>query len=221
MTQVPTGSHVRTYFSMEIMKTSQRHPNIRKLYILTITTFITNLALKMTMTPISFRELDVVLYDWYIPGISHDISAFLFCSFSFQISQEIPMSVSLESSVSGSGQPSAQARTCNCINKSKCPLNKKCPSNNVLYKANIASTTENYRNKIYWGTSETKFKSRYANHRKSFKSRKIQNRHWTFQWNLEAKETKQKCWYIVGNSSGTSVVQHINKMIHVTSKRKN
>ena len=68
-------------------------------------------------------------------------------------------------------KPSAQARTCNCINKSKCPLNNKCLSNNVLYKANITSESENYRNKIYYGISETKFKSRYANHRKSFKNR--------------------------------------------------
>ena len=66
---------------------------------------------------------------------------------------------------------SAQARTCNCINKSKCPLNNKCLSNNVLYKANITSESENYRNKIYYGISETKFKSRYANHQKSFKNR--------------------------------------------------
>ena len=56
-------------------------------------------------------------------------------------------------------QPSAQARTCNCINKSKCPLNKTCLSNNVLYNAKITSTTENYRYKIYYGISETKFKS--------------------------------------------------------------
>ena len=53
---------------------------------------------------------------------------------------------------------SAQARTCNCTNKSKCPLNNKYLSNNVLYRANITSTTENYRNKIYYGISETKFK---------------------------------------------------------------
>ena len=55
-------------------------------------------------------------------------------------------------------KPSAQARTCNCINKSKCPLNNKCLSNNVLYKANITSASENYRNKIYHGISETKLK---------------------------------------------------------------
>ena len=61
-------------------------------------------------------------------------------------------------------QPSAQARTCNCTHKSKFPLNNKCLSNTVLYKANVTSKTENYRNKIYYGISETKFKSRYTKH---------------------------------------------------------
>ena len=57
MPQVPYGSHLRTYFSTEIMKTSQRHPNIRKpLCILTIPKSKTNSALKMTMTPKSFRK---------------------------------------------------------------------------------------------------------------------------------------------------------------------
>ena len=68
-------------------------------------------------------------------------------------------------------KPSAETRTCNCVNKPKCPLNNKCLSNDVLYKANITSESENYRNKVYCGISETKFKSRYANHRKSFKNR--------------------------------------------------
>ena len=57
MPQVPTGSHLRTYFSTEIMKTSQRHPNIRKpLCILAIPKSKINLALKMKMTPKSFRK---------------------------------------------------------------------------------------------------------------------------------------------------------------------
>ena len=66
---------------------------------------------------------------------------------------------------------SAQARTWNCINKSKCPLNNKCLSNSGLYKANITSALENYWNKIYCGISETKFKSGYGNRRESFKDR--------------------------------------------------
>ena len=66
-------------------------------------------------------------------------------------------------------KPSGQVRTGNCINKSKYSLNNGCLSNKFLYKANITSTTENY-NKIYYGISETKFKSGNANHRKSLKT---------------------------------------------------
>ena len=52
MIQVPTESHLRTYFSIEIMTTSQRHPNIRKLLcVLAIPKSKANLLFKMTMTP--------------------------------------------------------------------------------------------------------------------------------------------------------------------------
>ena len=69
-------------------------------------------------------------------------------------------------------QASASARTCNWINKSKHPLNNNCLSNSVLNKANVTSKIENYRNKIHYGINETKFKSGYASHRKSFKNSK-------------------------------------------------
>ena len=96
---------------------------------------------------------------------------------------------------------SAQARTCNCINKSKCLLNSKCLSNNVLYKANVTSTSENYRNKIYYGISETKFKSRYENHRKSFKNRnyktdtELSNEIWKLK---EQNKNADISWEILG-----------------------
>ena len=107
---------------------------------------------------------------------------------------------------------SAQARTCNCINKSKCPLNNKCLSNNVLYKANITSTTENYRNKIYYYISETSFKSRYVNHGKSFKSRKyktdteLSNKIWKLK---EQNKNVDISWKILGThqSYSTSIKQ--------------
>ena len=52
MIQAPTESHLRTYFSIEIMTASQKHPNIRKpLCVLAIPKFKTNLLLKMTMAP--------------------------------------------------------------------------------------------------------------------------------------------------------------------------
>ena len=57
MMQLPTGSDSRTYFSIEIMTTSQRQPNIRKLLcVLTIPKSKANLALKMTMTPQNFLK---------------------------------------------------------------------------------------------------------------------------------------------------------------------
>ena len=47
-----------------------------------------------------------------------------------------------------------QSRTCNCINKTDCPLQEKCLSENTLYQADI--TPENFQRKIYYGISETK-----------------------------------------------------------------
>ena len=80
--------------------------------------------------------------------------------------------INIHNKIMTKAQPSGQAGTCNCINKFKCPLNNKCLSNNVLYKAIATSKADNYRNKIYYGISETKFKSRYENHQKSFKNRR-------------------------------------------------
>jgi len=59
-------------------------------------------------------------------------------------------------------------RQCNCINKEKCPLDNKCLSSNIVYKATITCDKPNCDAKIYLGISEGKFKTRYANHKKSF-----------------------------------------------------
>ena len=65
-------------------------------------------------------------------------------------------------------------RTCNCIKKHQCPLNEKCLTNNALYKASITPNEENLETKIYYGVSETAFKLRYANHKKTFNNIKYQ-----------------------------------------------
>ena len=121
-------------------------------------------------------------------------------------------------------KPSAQARTCNCINKSKCPLNNKCLSNNVLYKANITSTSENYRNKIYYSISETKFNWRYANHRKSFKNRnyktdtELSNEIWKLK---EQNKSTDISWEILGihqsdNTSTKRCMSCLNERLAIT-----
>ena len=63
-----------------------------------------------------------------------------------------------------------QRRTCNFIDKTDCPLQEKYLSENTLYQANISS--ESFQTKIYYGISETKFKTRYSNHKKSFNHEK-------------------------------------------------
>ena len=52
-----------------------------------------------------------------------------------------------------------QSRTCNCINKTDCPLQEKCLNENTLYQANIS--LENFQTKLYYDISETKFKISY------------------------------------------------------------
>ena len=59
-------------------------------------------------------------------------------------------------------------RICNCMRKHQCPLNEKCLTNNVLYKASITPNEENSKTKIYYGVNETAFKLRYANQKKTF-----------------------------------------------------
>ena len=80
--------------------------------------------------------------------------------------------ISIHNKTVANQESPTQERTCDCKSKSNCPLSNMRLSNTILCKANITSTTKNYKNKIHYGINETKFKPRYANHRKSFKSRK-------------------------------------------------
>ena len=66
-------------------------------------------------------------------------------------------------------------RTCNCINKEKYPLQEKCLTNTIMYKATLTSNQDNYQHKIYYGIIETKFKQRFANHIKSLTHEKHQS----------------------------------------------
>ena len=103
--------------------------------------------------------------------------------------------INIKNKTSPNPQLSTQARTCNCINKSSCPLNNKCLSDYVLYQANVTSAIDCYGNKVQYGINET------ANHRKSFKNLKIQNRHCILQQNLETKGKNKNLdisWEILG-----------------------
>ena len=54
---------------------------------------------------------------------------------------------------------STEQRTCNCLNKVNCPLEQKCLTTNIVYKAKVTSSNQNYQEKVYSGSCETTFKS--------------------------------------------------------------
>jgi len=65
--------------------------------------------------------------------------------------------------------------TCNCSNKTSCPMNQNCLASNIVYEATITSDMDNYQETKYIGLCETTFKKRYANHKQSFTSVKYKN----------------------------------------------
>ena len=56
-------------------------------------------------------------------------------------------------------------RTCDCVDKAKCPPSQNCLINN--YTAVLMSTNPRYKEKNYFGTAEATFKRRYSNHQRS------------------------------------------------------
>ena len=62
---------------------------------------------------------------------------------------------------------------CNCRKKEECPLDGQCKTPNVVYKATVTNSV-NEDEKIYIGMTEN-FKKRYANHKKSFSSKRYKN----------------------------------------------
>ena len=61
-------------------------------------------------------------------------------------------------------------RKCNCRNKDLCPLDGACLTSNVIYEATVTTTTGD--TKTYIGMTEHEFKTRYNNHKLSFRDRK-------------------------------------------------
>ena len=104
-------------------------------------------------------------------------------------------------------------KTCNCIKKDKCPLNKECLTKNIIYQATINTNGSEEEGKVYIGQTETIFKKRFANHLKSFNQKKykndteLSNEYWrikelghtpTITWNILRKcnsynQTTKKC----------------------------
>ena len=102
-------------------------------------------------------------------------------------------------------------KTCNCRNKSNCPLDNKCLINKIVYKAEIETNDgiNELSNKVYFGISKTDFKSRYNKNKMSFRNQTHENdtELSKYIWSLkdENKDFDIR-WSIFKKSSGYSIV---------------
>ena len=63
---------------------------------------------------------------------------------------------------------STEQRTCSCLNKGTCPLEQKCLTTNIVYKAKVTSNNRNFQEKVYFGLCKTTFKKGFSIHKKLF-----------------------------------------------------
>ena len=96
---------------------------------------------------------------------------------------------------------------CNCRNKSTCPLQGKCLESELVYKASISTASTSHKSqeqKVYIGLTGGRFKERYRNHLKSFKSEKYKNETELSKevWKMKKKnESYQINWQILKKSN--------------------
>ena len=86
---------------------------------------------------------------------------------------------------------------CNCRDKLTCPVDNKCLTSNVVYKATV-----NYEDteQSYIGMTECSFKTRYTQHKSSFKHSKHRNQAELANhiWSLKDKNVSYKLsWKII------------------------
>ena len=88
----------------------------------------------------------------------------------------------------GATSTAIKSSTCNCRITKECPLQNKCQTKCVVYKAEVI--TSNSKPKVYIGMTGNTFKERFNNHKKSFS--KIEYRNSTelskYVWDLKERE---------------------------------
>ena len=125
----------------------------------------------------------------------------------------------------------ANGKTCNYRNKSICPLDNKCLINKIVYKGEIEinNDTNELSTKFYFGISKTEFKSRYNNHKMSFRNRTHENdtELSKYIWSLkdENKDIDIK-WSILKKSFGYGIISKsfnlflLEKLVICRTKKK-
>ena len=90
-------------------------------------------------------------------------------------------------------QPDTNNR-CNCQNKASCPTPGECCAERVVYHVTVKHT--NGSRAEYIGCTETAFKKRYANHKKSFNHEKYrcETTLSKYVWDNGLNPTPNVCW---------------------------
>ena len=92
----------------------------------------------------------------------------------------------------------------NCRNKSNCPLEQKCLTPKVIYRADMAND-EDDEYKFYYGLTESSIKERFRNHTKSFNHGLYQNETelskyiWTLKHQNKTPTIKRKLVQVVNS----------------------
>ena len=104
-----------------------------------------------------------------------------------------------------------EEKPCNCRKKEECPLEGKCRGGNVVYKCE--TSVAGHPKRVYLGTAEGDFKTRYYNHKKSFKNRGYINETTLAKYIWEMKEN-----YNVTPTLKWSIVKTVPSYSNITKK---
>ena len=109
-------------------------------------------------------------------------------------------------------KPEEPTPPCNCRDKEDCPLQGKCRVNNMVYQATITTKTTPPVVETYTGMTETEFKDRYRNHKKSFKHAKYKKETTLskYLWKLDGEKTDYSLeWKIIGRAKPYNPVTRV------------
>ena len=110
----------------------------------------------------------------------------------------------------------------NCRKKADCPLKGQCLATNVVYQAKV--TEPNKDPKVYIGMAEIQFKTRFNNHKLSFKHKKHANKTILSKhiWDLEENKREHKVEWAKPYSSGnkTCCLCSAEKMAILSANKK-
>ena len=95
-------------------------------------------------------------------------------------------------------KPRDQRPKCNCRKKAECPMEGNCLVNDVVYKCDV---TRPLPKKVYLGLAEGEWKSRFYNHKLSFKHKRYSNKTTlsSYMWHLKSvlSETPNLKWSVL------------------------